>query len=735
MKKSVVPATLAHSSAATPAHSSEAHHVLADSSLTDERIRVLKHGDTFALFDQYGDIRASLKGEAGMYHDGTRFLSRFLLEFEGARPFLLSSTVRDDNDQLSVSLTNPDLSCEGRVYLPMGSLHLAWRKFLWNGCLYQELRVENHGMQQVEATLGLEFAADFADIYEVRGLKRKARGEDLETLLNDREVTLGYRGLDGAVRSTVLRFMPRPQRLTSGGARFEISLAPRQSALLYIEVACERQPVRPQVLTFERARAEARAQLDSQVAQFSAIETGNGQFDALVKRATSDLHMMTTVLPTGLYPYAGVPWFNTPFGRDGIVTALECLWLNPSLAQGVLNYLASTQATEVIPEQDAEPGKILHETRRGEMAALREMPFARYYGSVDSTPLFVVLAGAYYERTGDRQSIEAIWPNIEAALFWMERHGDRDGDGFIEYGRRSTNGLLHQGWKDSDDAIFHADGTPARGPIAVCEVQGYAYAAWRAGATLAAALSRPELAERYASRAEELKRRFEDLFWCEELSTYALALDGDKQPCRVRSSNAGQCLFSGIAAADRAAKVGQGLLRPEMFSGWGVRTIAASESRYNPMGYHVGSVWPHDNALIAYGMARYGMASEVSRVFAGLFDAAMYFDLHRVPELFCGFPREEGQGPILYPVACAPQAWSAAAVFLMFQACLGLRVDAIQSRISLMRPCLPTFLSQARVMNLRVGSASVDLLVVRHDHDVTVKVLRRNGDIDVVVVM
>ncbi len=718
-----------------PAHSGEAHHVLADSSLTDERIRVLKHGDTFGLFDQYGDIRRSSKGEAGLYHDGTRFLSRFLLEFEGSRPFLLSSTVRDDNDQLSVALTNPDLCRDGHVYLPMGSLHLAWRKFLWMGALYQELRVENHGMHPVNANLGLQFAADFADIYEVRGLKRMARGEDMVPELTDRNVTLGYRGLDGVVRRTVLQFAPRPRNLADGSAAFEIALAPKQSVLLYITVGCEREPVRPRLLIFERARADARTQLDSQVAQFCVIETGNGQFDALVKRATSDLHMMTTVLPTGPYPYAGVPWFNTPFGRDGIIAALECLWLNPSLARGVLRYLASTQAVDIVAEEDAEPGKILHETRKGEMAALKEMPFARYYGSVDSTPLFVVLAGAYYERTGDRSLIEAIWSNIEAALLWIERYGDCDGDGFIEYNRRSSNGLLHQGWKDSDDAIFHADGTPALGPIAVCEVQGYAYAAWRAGAALAAALSRPELATKFASRAEALRGRFEDVFWCDELSTYALALDGDKQPCRVRSSNAGQCLFSGIAATDRAVKVGQSLLRPELFSGWGIRTVGAAEPRYNPMGYHVGSVWPHDNALIAFGMARYGLASEITRVFTGLFDAAMYFDLRRIPELFCGFPRDEGQGPILYPVACAPQAWSAAAVFLMFQACLGLRVDAIESKISLTRPCLPPFLSQARITGLQVGGASADLLVVRHEHDVTVSVLQRDGDIDVAVLM
>jgi glycogen debranching enzyme len=715
-------------------HSGDAHHVLAGSSLTGPGIRLLKHGDTFALFDQHGDIRIDHNVEEGLYHDGTRFLSRFSLQLDGNRPFLLNSTVRDDNDELSVALTNPDLQRNGYVHLPMGTLHLAWRKFLWMGALYQQLRIENYGIQPANAVIGLHFAADFADIFEVRGMKRKARGEDLQPEVTGREVCLGYRGLDGIVRRTIIRLSAQPQRVAEDRADFEIDLRPRQVVFICITIGCELHAVRPRPLAYENARAEARVQLDSQVAQFSAVETGNGQFDALVKRVTSDLHMLTTELPSGLYPYAGVPWFNTPFGRDGLITALECLWLNPSLAQGVLRFLASTQASAVIPEQDAEPGKILHETRKGEMAALKEMPFAFYYGSVDATPLFVVLAGAYYERTGDLRLIEDIWANIESALRWIDQYGDRDGDGFIEYDRRSRDGLVHQGWKDSDDAIFHADGTLAQGPIALCEVQGYCYAAWRAGADLAFALSHREQAARFAARAEALKNQFEDAFWCDDLSVSALALDGDKRPCRVRTSNAGQCLFTGITAATHAARVGDALLKPEMFSGWGIRTVGTAEARYNPMGYHTGSIWPHDNALIALGMSRYGMARECVTVFKGLFDAAMYFDLHRIPELFCGFHRDEGEGPILYPVACAPQAWSAAAVFLMFQACLGLRINAVESRVSLVRPSLPSFLSQARISNLSVGDASVDLLVTRHERDITVNILRRVGDLDVVVV-
>jgi glycogen debranching enzyme len=710
------------------------HHVLATSALADEHTRVLKHGDTFAVFDHYGDIKPGGLGEEGLYHEGTRYLSCLVLELEGTRPVFLSSTARDENDQIVVALTNPDFLRDGAVRVPLGTLHIALKKFLWRGVCYQQLRVRNYGLESVEAGLWLHFAADFADIYEVRGMKRKARGDDLGPEVGNSRVTLGYRGLDGVVRRTLLEFTPAPALLLASGARLDLALGPRQEAVFMLTVRCERQSAPPPLLTFEDARTQAEADLERYRAWSGHLHTSNGQINAWVSRAVSDLHMLTTDLATGPYPYAGVPWFNTPFGRDGLITALECLWLRPTLARGVLAYLASTQATAIVPEEDAEPGKILHETRNGEMAALKEMPFGRYYGSVDATPLFVLLAGAYYERTADRAFVEALWPHVEAALGWIDRFGDRDGDGFVEYQRQSGEGLIHQGWKDSDDAVFHADGSPARGPIALCEVQGYVYAARRAGAALAAVLGRPERADALARQAEVLRERFEQAFWCEELSTYALALDGEKRPCQVRTSNAGQCLFTGIVCPDRAGRLVETLLSPDSFSGWGVRTVAASEARYNPMVYHNGSVWPHDNALIAHGLTRYGLGDAALRIWTGLFGASLYFDLHRMPELFCGFPQAPGEGPVLYPVACAPQAWAAASVFLFFQACLGLAIDGPNRHVSFTRPQLPSSLGELRIHNLEVAGATVDLLLVRHENDVGVNVLRREGDVQVTVV-
>jgi glycogen debranching enzyme len=479
---------------------------------------------------------------------------------------------------------------------------------------------------------------------------------------------------------------------------------------------------------------DATAALERTRAREPQIFADNEQFNDWLNRSLADLHMMRTETHYGPYPYAGVPWFSTVFGRDGIITALQSLWFDPSLARGVLAYLAANQADAEKPEQDAQPGKVLHEFRDDEMSILGEVPFRRYYGSIDATPLFIMLAGAYYKRTGDRAFVESIWSNVQRALEWIDRYGDADGDGFVEYSRRSKHGLIHQGWKDSHDPIFHSDGTLADAPIALCEVQSYVYAAKLAASELASLLGDRTAAQELKNQAENLRRRFEESFWCEDISTYAIALDGSKRACRVRTSNAGHCLFAGIATQEHARRVATTLTDETSFSGWGIRTVASNEARYNPMSYHNGSIWPHDNSLIAAGFARYDLKESAAMVLAGMMDASIFFDLHRLPELFCGFPRRPGEAPTLYPVACAPQAWASGAVFLVLQACLGLELVAPERRLVFSKPLLPQFLPQVSIRDLKVGDTSVDLLLTRHDEgDVGVNVLRRNGILDVVV--
>jgi glycogen debranching enzyme len=710
------------------------YHVAATGSLTAGGARVLKAGDTFALLNRFGDISPGSQGEQGLYHCGTRYVSRFELRVAGTRPLFLSSSMLEDNIVLAVELSNPDLAFVGdagldHVVVPYGTLHIARSIMLRSGVLFERLSVTNHGRTAVQVPLSLAFGADFVDVFEVRGMTRIRRGVPLPAALSPERAVLGYTGLDGVTRRSEIAFEPAPRLLNETEAHFLLRLESKQTSELHIVLSCASDQDTARPAGFDAALTAAASESRERVARECAIVTSSGGFNEWLERSRSDLHMLTTTTAYGPYPYAGVPWFSTPFGRDGIWTAIQALWLSPSYAAGVLRFLSATQSTDRDDENDAEPGKIVHEMRDGEMAALREIPFGRYYGSIDSTPLYLMLAAQYYRATADRGLIEAIWPNLLAALEWLNRFGDQDGDGFIEYGRRSHDGLVQQGWKDSNDSVFHADGSLAVGPIALCEVQGYAYAARRGMALLAFTLGQPQLAAQLEREAGELRTRFDQAFWCEELATYALALDGNKQPCRVRSSNAAHCLYTGIALPERAEALRAQLVTREMFSGWGIRTLASCEVRYNPISYHNGSIWPHDNAIAAEGVAAYGYRQEALAILSGLFGASRYVELHRLPELFCGFSVRPGQGPTLYPVACSPQAWAAGAVFLLLKAVLGLEVDALEQRVTFRAPALPDFLDEVWISNLQVGQASVDLHLKRYPGDVGITVLRKNGNV------
>src|SRR5437763_370326 len=695
--------------------------------------RSLKHDDTFVVLDSHGDIGASAGGPDGLFNADTRYLARLELLLDELQPLLLGSNMRDDNSALTVDLTNSDIYRDGRIVLQKDMLHIVRTIFLWRGTAYQRIGLQNHGDRAASFDLTLLFDNDFADLFEVRGETRPRRGTGSSKLLGPSDVALDYHGLDGKWRGTALHFDPRPTRLSANAATYHLGLAPRQVRSVFVAASCNK-PATVKPARFFRGLLAHRRETRGLTAGAASIETSNNIFNEVLCQSMADLNMLMTNTPQGRYPYAGIPWYSTTFGRDGIITAMQMLWIDPRVARGVLKRLAFYQAKTFDPLADAEPGKVLQERVVGETAAVREGLFAQYYGSVDATPLFVLLAGLYVERTGDEETLAELWPSIEAALGWINGPGDPDRDGFVEYRPASEQGLANQGWKDSYDAIFHADGRLAEGHIALAEVQGYVYAARRLAARCASRLGNSQMAEELEIEARQLAERFEEAFWCDDLGTYALALDGAKQPCRVRTSNAGQLLFSGMVREDRARLVAADLMRPHFFAGWGIRTVSAGEARYNPMSYHNGSIWPHDNAITAMGLARYGSKSEAARVLDGLLDASIFTDLHRLPELFCGFVRRPGKGPTLYPVACAPQSWSAAAVFMLLQACVGLTICAPENVIRFERPTLPESLPQVEINNLRVAHSTVDLVLERYGETVGLRVKRRDGDVQVVMI-
>jgi glycogen debranching enzyme len=668
---------------------------------------VLKQGDMFLVADIYGDV----DGETdGLFRNDTRVLSCFRLLLGGHRASLLGGNVTQDNVFFTAHLTNHPLAPIGGQSTPEGVIHVERTRFLWDCRLYEMVIFTNFSERKRELPFSCVFAADFHDMFEVRGKQRLARGKMQPPKTSEHGVMLGYEGLDGMARWTSVAFAPAPRRIAANRADFLVTLDPGESFELHIEIGPEFTGP-PGPARFRACAARARFAMRSARRKGGSLKSSGRLFDDWTERSRADLALLTTQLPTGPFPYAGIPWFSTPFGRDAIITSLQILWLDPSLAHGVLSFLASTQAHESSAFQDSAPGKIMHEARKGEMTTLREVPFGQYYGAVDTTPLYVMLAGAYAERTGDMEFIAKLWPSLEAAMGWIENERESDPDGFVCY-RATGSGLINQAWKDSNDSIFHADGTLAHGAIAVVEVQGYAFAAYRAMAMLADRRRDSESAARWRKRAETLRSAVEQKFWMEDVGFYALARDGDGQPCRVRASNPGHLLYTGLASRKRARRVTEELLSPALCSGWGIRTLARNEVRYNPMSYHNGSVWPHDGAICASGFARYGDRDGVVRLMSGLFEAAVRFDM-RLPELFCGFPRAPGGPPIAYPVACLPQAWSSGAPFMMLQACLGLRVDGLRGEIHVDRPMLPIGIDHLELRHVKIGDATTDIVFQR----------------------
>ena len=711
----------------------EHYYILASSLAADLPKLVLKHDDAFLVADRRGDF-PNVPGEFGFYFADTRFLSLLELRLHGLRGIALNAGVSDDALEAAIDLTNPDMPLRPHVVLPGRSMRLARRLTIFGPQLYHWLAVESFVHERHDLDLTLSFAADFVDVFEVRGHPRPQRGQMLPREGDARVVRLGYRGLDGVIRTSTLTFDPPPDRLDATGADYHLPLTPGDRIELSLVVTANVEPAAPpRVLTFGDAARRRRAPVERLDREVTRVRTNHDLFDHWLQRSRQDLHLLLTETAEGFVPYAGIPWYVAPFGRDALITASQLLPFEPEIARGTLRYLARMQGTVDDAFTDQEPGKILHEHRRGEMATCREIPFIPYYGSVDATPLFVMLAAEYLKWTDDLDFTREVWPAVDRAVAWMLKAGEAQGRGFLTYARRSPLGLPNQGWKDSHDSIMHADGRLAEPPIALAEVQGYQYAALLGAAAMAEALGRESEAPALRARARRLQERFEADFWMPDEAFYALALDRDGAPCRVISSNPGHLLWTRIVTESRAQIVARRLLQDDMFTGWGVRTLSSRERQYNPMSYHNGSVWPHDTALAALGMRNYGMNAQFVTLATAIFESVLQFDDLRMPELFCGFPRVAGHAPTRYPVACSPQAWASGVVFQLIGAMLGLRPDAADNQITLARPTLPGWLTWIDVRGLRVSKSRLAVRVSQGSDGAAVELLAREGDAELVV--
>jgi glycogen debranching enzyme len=699
------------------------------------RVLAVKEGDTFLYCDMEGNLDDRKEYGLGLYHRDTRFLSLFKMKISGRDPVLLSSSA--ERAYMSyVDLTNPELFEDGEMVVPQQTLNVRRVRAI-KGRLFERVRVKNYNPYPVRLTISFVMAADFADIFEVRGLAREAEGHHEPPSAEGRQARFAYKGQDGVIRETLIEFDPVPDRIEVVGDRVEVELvlllAPHQTGLISTKFDPIVDGVRPIPMEFDAAVHQLRRSYEDWERDATQISTDNELFNQLLVRGLRDLRALYTKTEQGGILAAGIPWYVAVFGRDSLIASHQLLTLNPRPARETLELLALYQGKEVDAWRDEEPGKILHEIRRGELAGAGEVPHTRYYGSVDATPLFVILFAQYVRWTDDLEFARKLLPNVRAALEWIDTYGDADHDGFVEYLTQSPRGMANQGWKDSFDSVVHADGRLAVGPIALVEVQAYVYMAKQRVADVFEMLGDPDTAARLRREALELRIRFNQEFWMEEEQYFAQALDGDKRQVKSIVSNPGHALYCDVVDSEKAAHVARRLLQPEMFSGWGIRTMSKSASAYNPMSYHNGSVWPHDNALIAAGLKRYGFLKATNRVATAIFDAAIHADYMRLPELFCGFTRRTPNQPVGYPVANSPQAWAAGAPFLMLQAILGLSARAHENMLTINKPHLPPWLNVVELRNLRVGRSTTSLIFRREGEITGFSLLERKGDVRVVM--
>jgi len=698
-----------------------------------EELLALKSGAMFVCSRPDGDIRPGHASGEGLYIEDTRHLSELRLTVGGAPPVPLSS-VMESGHYAVINATNPVLHPAVGVSVAQETLNVR-RTVLIADRLFYRVRVRNFASKPVVTIAEVSLAADFADLFEVRGLERTTEGRVLEPTHDEARVRFAYVAADGEHRETLVELEPSPARVRVDGGRVHVAwnvrLDVRESISLWITVTPSGQGAGEAEPTAARAAARLESSHAGWVEACAQVTTDNEVFDRLIDASVRDLHALMMPVGADQLPAGGIPWYVAPFGRDSLLSSCESLMINPEVARGTLLVLAGLQAQSDEGWRDAEPGKILHELRAGELARTGHIPHTPYYGTVDATPLFLMVAGGYYRWTLDLDTMARLRPALDAALRWIDQWGDRDGDGFVEYERRAPAGLINHGWKDSHDSIVHADGSIADGPIALVEVQGYVYEAKLRMADVYDALGDASQANELRTQAAALRAAFNEAFWDSDEGFFVLALDGRKAQVRSVTSNPAHCLYCGIVDDDKASLVAERLMAADMFSGWGIRTLSGSSPAYNPMSYHNGSIWPHDNAIAAAGLKRYGFDAATNRIAAGLFDVASGARDFRLPELFCGFQRDGSRAIVAYPVACIPQAWAATAPFMMLQAMLGISAHAPNNRLTVDRPRLPDWLGAVEIRGIRVGNSNVSIAFRQTGPSTGFSLLEQQGEVRV----
>lgn len=696
---------------------------------------IIKEGEYFLYTCENGDMANGNRAGLGLYYRDTRYLSTNETRIEGMQPLFLSSS-NDRGYMANIHLSNPDILTDDGVTIPQDVVNIRRSRLIWEG-LIERVYVRNYHTAPVHISLSFSLISDFADIFEVRGMRRERKGRVHRPRVENDTVFLSYTGTDRMRRTTRIIFSRTPDELRRGRAgveaTFSFLLESNEVEFIDLYVTPLEEGEEKSPPKFGEARTSLRLSYEEWARPATAVVTDNAVFNLMIHRSMRDLRALHTRTRYGDIIVGGVPWYSSPFGRDALITCYEVLMLKPELARDSLLFLAAFQGNEVNDWRDEEPGKIIHEIRQGEMARMGEIPHSPYYGTVDATPLFLILVSEYLKWTNDMDIFPQLEENIEAALRWIDDFGDLDGDGLVEYSRRSPMGLSNQFWKDSGDSILLPGGRLPCSPIATVETQGYVYYAKRRMGELFLSRGEEERGRELLAEAEELRRKVEELFWDEELGFYVIALDGEKNPVRVISSNGGQLLFTGLPSPERAKRVIERLTGNEMFSGWGIRTLSEKEHYYNPLSYHNGSIWPHDNALILRGIQRYGGYESCLKIIEGLFRASMRMDYLRLPELFCGFRRTRFDDPVPYPVACSPQAWSSGSIFLIVQSMLGLAPDAPRGVLYINNPYLPPWLEQVGLRGMRVGDTRLGLLFRREGDSIVFSVTEKEGDIRVVM--